>query len=223
MTYTVLVIAPHPDDETLGCGGTLLRAIAEGASVHWAIASTMSAAQGFSAQRIESREQEIAAVAKAYGFAGVHRASFPTTRLDTVPTAERVGWVSEVIAAVKPDTLYLPHPHDAHSDHTAVFEAAAACTKQFRYPSVRRVYVYETLSETEFGLSPGIAPFNPTRFVDVAGFISRKVEIMKFFASELGTAPFPRSIETIHALATYRGSVAGTTAAEAFMVLKEII
>ena len=223
MTNRILVIAPHPDDETLGCGGTLLRAIAEGASVHWAIASAMTEAMGFSASRIAQREREIEDVATAYRFDGVHRASFPAARLDTFPIAARVAWMADVIKAVQPETLYLPHPHDVHSDHAAVFDAAVACTKAFRYPSVRRVYGYETLSETEFGLRPGVTPFHPARFVDIAAHLDRKIEIMGLFSGEMGVAPFPRSAETIRALATYRGSVAGTVAAEAFMVLREII
>lgn len=222
MKRTLLVFAPHPDDETLGCGGTLLRAIAEGHAVHWAIASSMQTAQGFSAERIAAREQEIERVAEAYGFAGVHRGHFPTTRLDTVPAAERVAWCASVVQAVQPDTLYLPHPHDVHSDHGAVFDAAAACTKAFRYASVRRVYGYETLSETEFGLRPGVPAFQPQRFVDISEHMQRKIEIMELFSGEMGAAPFPRSAQTLRALAAYRGAVAGTEAAEAFMVLREI-
>lgn len=223
MIKRILVVAPHPDDETLGCGGTLLRAIAEGASVHWAIASAMTEAVGYSAARIAQREREIEDVAAAYCFASVHRAHFPAARLDTFPLAERVSWTAEVIKAVEPDTLYLPHPHDVHSDHAAVFDAAVACTKAFRFPSVRRVYGYETLSETEFGLRPGVPPFDPRRFVDVSAHLDRKIEIMGLFAGEMGAAPFPRSAETIRALAAYRGSVAGTVAAEAFMILREIV
>jgi N-acetylglucosamine malate deacetylase 1 len=223
VTNRILVVAPHPDDETLGCGGTLLRAKAEGASIHWAIASAMTEEAGYSASRIAQRDREIEAVASAYGFDSVHRARFPAARLDTFPMSERVSWLSDVMNAVHPDTLYLPHPHDVHSDHAAVFDAAAACTKAFRYPSVRCVYGYETLSETEFGLRPGVTPFHPARFVDVALHLERKIEIMGLFAGEMAAAPFPRSAETIRALAAYRGSVAGTVAAEAFMVLREII
>lgn len=223
MTDTILVVAPHPDDETLGCGGTLLREIAAGASVHWAIASTMTEAMGYAASRIARREREIEEIAAAYRFDAVHRAAFPAARLDTFPVAERVAWLADVMTVVQPDTIYLPHPHDVHSDHAAVFDAAAACTKGFRYPSVRRVYGYETLSETEFGLRPGVAPFHPTRFVDIAAYLDRKIEIMGLFSGEMHMAPFPRSAETIRALAAYRGAVAGTVAAEAFMVLREIL
>ncbi|QTN24269.1 PIG-L family deacetylase [Rhizobacter sp. AJA081-3] len=219
---TILVVAPHPDDETLGCGGTLLRAIAAGAEVHWAIASTMAGAPGFDAARLAPREREIEQVAAAYGFAGLHRAPFPATRVDTVPIAERVDWFARVVASIRPDTLYLPHPQDAHSDHAAVYEAAAACTKSFRYPSVRHVNCYETLSETEFGLLPRGGGFRPNRFVDIAAQLERKLEIMALYVGEMGPPPFPRSVEAIRALACLRGGVAGTPAAEAFMVLRSI-
>ncbi|HKW84801.1 MAG TPA: PIG-L deacetylase family protein [Burkholderiaceae bacterium] len=220
---TILVVAPHPDDETLGCGGTLLRELGQGAEVHWAIATTMAGAPRFDAARLQAREEEIEGVGRAYGFAAIHRASFATTRLDAVPIADRIDWFSRIVTSVRPDTLYLPHPYDAHSDHAAVFEAAAACTKSFRYPSVRRVYCYETLSETEFGLGAGgVGAFVPTRFVDIAPQLDRKLEIMAMYAGEMGMPPFPRSVESIRALACLRGVVAGTLAAEAFVVLRSI-
>ena len=218
----ILVVAPHPDDETLGCGGTLIKAIRSGAKVHWAIATSMRPEFGFAADRIAARNQEIDKVAAQYGFASVHRGEFPTTRVDTIPTVDRAQWMGSVIAHVQPDTLYLPHPHDVHSDHAAVFDAAAACTKAFRYPCVKRVYVYETLSETEFGLRPGIVPFQPNRFVDVTETIDQKIQIMSLYAGEMGEAPFPRSEQNMRAAARYRGAVAGCLAAEAFMVLREI-
>lgn len=218
----ILVVAPHPDDETLGCGGTLLRAVAEGHTVHWLIATQMDVSRMPSGERLAHREQEIEQVAAAYGFAGVHQAPFLATRLDTVPTGDLVGWVAGVVARVQPDTLYLPFRNDVHTDHAAAFDAAAACTKSFRYPCIRRVYAYETLSETEFGLRPGQPSFQPNRFVDIAGWLDRKIEIMRTYRGEMGDFPFPRSVEAIRALAAYRGVVAGVKAAEAFMVLREI-
>lgn len=219
---TILVIAPHPDDETLGCGGTLLRARAEGAAVHWAIASTMTREAGFSDERMAARRLEIDRVQAAYGFETVHQAPFAAARLDAVPAAKRVDWLSSVVTAVLPDALYLPYPHDVHSDHAAVFDAAMACTKGFRYRSVRKVYCYETLSETEFGLKPGAPAFQPNRFVDITAFLERKIDIMGLYAGEMAAAPFPRSADAMRALALYRGIVANCMAAEAFMILKDI-
>ena len=219
---TILVVAPHPDDETLGCGGSLLRAREEGAAVHWAIASRMTREAGFSDDRIAAREAEIHRVSAAYGFASRHQAPFTAARLDAVATADRVAWMASVVAQVQPEVLYLPYPHDVHSDHAAVFDMAQACTKGFRHRSVRRVYCYETLSETEFGLKPGSPMFQPNRFVNITGHLDRKIEIMGLYAGEMSAAPFPRSAEAMRALALYRGLVANCMAAEAFMVLKEI-
>jgi LmbE family N-acetylglucosaminyl deacetylase len=218
----VLCIAPHPDDETLGCGGTLLRHVAEGAAVHWLVMTAMDERQGFSAERIATRAAEIDRVAEAYRFAGVHRAGLPTTRLDTLPMSDLVGAVAAVVREISPRTVYVPYRNDAHSDHAAVFDAAVACCKSFRYPSIRQVLAYETLSETEFGLRPDDPGFRPNLFVDTTAWIDRKIEIMKLFAGELGSFPFPRSEECLRAQAMLRGSQAGVRAAESFMILKEI-
>lgn len=219
---TVLCIAPHPDDETLGCGGTLQRHIAAGDRVHWLIVTAISEPLGFSAARIASRASEIDAVASAYGFTQVHLAGLPTTRLDTLPKADLVAAISAVIGAVGPDTVYVPYRNDVHSDHSAVFDAAIACSKTFRYPSIRAIYAYETLSETEFGLRPDDPGFRPNLFVDIAAWLESKIAIMGLFAGEMGTFPFPRSEECLRAQAMLRGSQAGVVAAEAFMILKEI-
>jgi LmbE family N-acetylglucosaminyl deacetylase len=219
---TVLAIAPHPDDETLGCGGTLLRHVARGDCVHWVIVAEVKAAQGFSEDRIRSRNVEIDTVARAYGFAGVHRLDFPTMRLDTVPMGDLVGALGRVVKETHAQILYVPYRNDAHTDHTAVFDAAAACAKTFRYPTVRSVRAYETLSETEFGIRPDDHGFRPNLFIDIVGQLDKKLEIMGIFDSELGPFPFPRSEVTLRALAQLRGSQSGVHAAEAFMLLKEI-
>lgn len=218
----VLVVAPHPDDESLGCGGTLLRHIDEGDSVHWLIVTEMKVTQGFAPDRIVARSAEIEVVASNYRFAGVHHAGLPTTRLDTLPLGDLIGVIGKVFAAIRPHTVYVPYRNDVHSDHAAVFDATASCCKTFRYPSVKRVYAYETLSETEFGLRPGDAGFRPNMFVDIGDRLERKLQILSLYSGEIGAFPFPRSEECVRAQAALRGSQAGAFAAEAFMVLKEI-
>jgi len=131
--------------------------------------------------------------------------------------------VSERVKQLEPDTIYLPYRGDVHSDHAEVFDAVAACTKPFRYPSVMRVRAYETLSETEFSINPNDGGFKPNLWVDISCYIDKKVEIMKVYKGELGDHPFPRSEQNIRALATYRGAAAGVSAAEAFMSVKEIL
>ncbi len=220
---TVLVVAPHPDDETLGCGGALLRHKAEGDEVHWLIMTSMHESQGYSLSKIDERSKEIGSVTEQYKFDGVHALNFPTTELDTCPRGELVAAVAKVFENIEPTIVYLPYRKDIHSDHKITFDVAAACTKSFRYPSLKSVRAYETLSETEQSLSPDDSGFRPNLFVDISAYLDQKIEIMQLYKGEMDDAPFPRSQEVIEALARYRGSVIGSHAAEAFMSLREII
>ncbi len=221
-TKVVAVVAPHPDDETLGCGGTLLKHVARGDSVHWIIFTSISTLMGFTEARVRSRDEEIQRVTDSYSFAGTHRLDFPSTQLDKVPKADLVASLTAIVQRLGVQTMYVPYRSDAHSDHAAVFDACSVCVKTFRYPTVRSVRAYETLSETEYGVRPDAAGFRPNLFVDVSSFLDRKLEIMSIYASEMGTFPFPRSTTALRAQAQLRGSQCGAIAAEAFMVVKEI-
>lgn len=220
---SVLVIAPHPDDETLGCGGTLLRHKIEGDSIHWLIATRMDQSIGFSKEQIAHRETQLQSVTDLYGFDSVNTLDFITTRLDEMPMGDVVGSISRVVKNVNPHTIYLPYRGDVHTDHRVVFDAVISCTKWFRYPCIKRILAYETLSETEFGINPDSNGFRPNVFVDISAYMGIKLKILDTYATELGTFPFPRSVEAIQAQATLRGATAGCTAAEAFMLLKEIL
>jgi len=218
-TGPVLVLAPHPDDETLGAGGTLLRAARSGRPVHWLIATKMRAEDGWPADKMQKREAEIKAVAEAYGFAGVHILPFPAARLDTLPTGDLVAAIGKIVREVAPEIILLPHRGDAHSDHAAVHDAGAACAKWFRYPSVRWTLVYETLSETDAAVQDS-EQFHPDVFVDIAEHLEEKLRITSLFGDEIQPFPFPRSLEALRALAQTRGVACGTTAAECFMLLR---
>ena len=216
-----LVIAPHPDDELLGCGGTLLRRRAEGGTVGWVVMTALLPAEGWEAERIAERDAEIETVRCGLGVAPEHlyRLDYPTTRLDTVPMGNLVQRVSQVFQEFQPEEVLLPHRYDIHTDHRATFDAAAACTKWFRYPSVRRVLTYETPSETDFSLNPA-GGFRPNYFVDISDHLEAKLHLLQTYASELAPPPFPRSLENLRALATQRGAQAGCPAAEGFGVMK---
>ncbi len=220
MTDRLLVVAPHPDDETLGCGGTLLRTASEGAQIAWLIVTSMAENEGYSAESMAERKQEIVRVREAYGFCEVYALDLPARRLDTYPVAELVSEFGKIFNAFQPSEVFLPHRRDVHTDHRAVFDAGAACAKWFRYNSVRRVFAYETLSETDFALDAE-PPFTPNYFVDISEFLERKIEIMTMYRSEIGEFPFPRSVEAIRALATLRGASSGFGSAEAFQLLRE--
>jgi len=215
-----LIIAPHPDDEILGCGGTLLRKKFEGAELGWLIVTGISVEAGWTAERVSQRDAEITAVAEAIGFDRVFNLCLPTTQLDRLPMGSLVQQFSAVFQEFTPEEVMLPNRSDVHTDHRIVFDAAAACTKWFRYPSVRRVLAYETVSETEFGIDPACC-FKPNYFVDIGRFLERKLEVLEFYRSELGQFPFPRSVEAVKALAAVRGATAGFEAAEAFELLRE--
>lgn len=217
----IMVIAPHPDDETLGCGGTLLRYAAAGNELHWIIVTKMDESSAIFRERVESRKNEIKRVSQAYGFHQVHCFDFLTTQLDSLPKSDLIARFSAVFDRVKPDELLLPFPGDIHSDHEIVFECASASAKCFRHPSISRILAYEVLSETDYGISPVKSTFNPTVFVDVSTYIDQKIEIMKIYLNEMGAFPFPRSEEALLALSRVRGSASGFHHAEGFMLLRE--
>lgn len=217
----ILVVAPHPDDETLGCGGTLLKHIDAGDRVSWVIVTAMVPKSGYSASQRAKRRAEISAVAKRYGFSRVDALGLPTARLDVLPRADLVKNMAEVYRMVEPEVVYLPFYGDAHSDHRLVFEASTAAAKWFRQKNIRRLLCYETPSET--GLGFGSEAFQPNVFVNIEHQIVRKQAIARLYTSEMGVFPFPRSPEVLEALAAYRGVMCGCRAAEAFLLLREVL
>ena len=218
----VLVVAIHPDDETLGCGGTLLKHKESGDEIHWLIATEMTVEHGFKESVVRKRKEEIQKVNRLYNFDSISRLGFPTTKIDNNDTSFLVNKISKIFNQIKPDTVYLPFKSDVHSDHRCFFNAAFSCTKSFRYPFIKRVYMMETLSETEFAPSTKEDSFIPNIFIDISDYIDKKIDIMKVFESEIGDHPFPRSVRNIKALATFRGASSNCNYAESFMLLKEI-
>lgn len=218
----VLVISAHPDDETLGCGGTILKHKKNRDEVYWMIVTNVDTKNGWDEAIVARRQQEIAKVSELYGFTKIFKLDFPTMRLDTIPMNTLITSVSKVFNAVKPEIIYLPNRSDIHTDHQIVFQASFSCTKNFRYPFINKVLMYECLSETEFTPSCGDSIFKPNMFVDITPFFEKKIEIMKVYDSEIMNDPLPRSIETIECLAKLRGSRIGKMYAEAFSILIDI-
>lgn len=216
----VIIVTPHPDDETLGCGGTILKHQSLGDEVYWLIATKMHE-EYFPMERIQKRQDEIVQVAMHYGFSKTIQLPFNTAKLDEVSSSELVSKIGDVFKEIEPNIIYVPYRNDIHSDHKVVFDATMSCTKWFRYPSIEKVLVYETLSETDFIMNPDANGFRPTVFVNISEYLEKKLKIMRIYESEMASHPFPRSEEAIRALATLRGAVAGVMAAEAFMLVKE--
>lgn len=215
----IIVLAPHPDDETLGAGGLLLRARAAGRPIHWVIITQMRPEDGWPADKMARRKTEIETVANAFGFASIHILPFATTRLDTLPLGDVVMEIGKIVKEIAPEVILVPHRGDAHSDHAVVHDAGAACAKWFRYPSVKWTLVYETLSETDAAIQDSEV-FTPDVFVDITDHLERKLEITRMFGAEIQAFPFPRSPTAIRALAQVRGAASGSEAAEGFMLLR---
>lgn len=219
----VSIITPHPDDETLGCGGTILKHKADGDSVHWLIITGMTEKQGFSPQVIKQRQNEIESIARMYGFDTIYNLNLPTMRLDEIPLGNTINKISKVLLEVKPHILYLPNRSDVHSDHRIVFHAAWSCCKTFRLPFIRKILMYEIPSETDFAPALPESAFFPNIFSDISQYLEKKIEIMRIYRGEMKEHPFPRSEQNIRSLATVRGATAGVQYAEAFMLLREVI
>jgi len=215
----ILVIAPHPDDEVLGCGGTIGRLSSEGNTVTLCIV-TKPYPPDWSKEYIDKKAVEIEKSNKKLGITKTIFLGFPTVKLDTVPQKELNDALSRVIADTQPDIVFIPHNGDLNKDHRIVHEAALVVTRPL-CSSIKKILAYETLSETEWGHS--IAQFRPGVYIDITGFIELKKEAMQLFETELKIAPHPRSIELISALAMKRGSEIGVKYAEAFMLIREII
>jgi N-acetylglucosamine malate deacetylase 1 len=217
----ILIIAPHPDDETLSSGGTLLKHRSTGDEIHWLIITNISEKDGWGIEKIIERQEEIKKVSKAYGFKSVHKLDFPTMKLDSIPMSTLVERVSNIISKIRPHIIYLNDENDIHTDHQISFKASMSSVKSFRHPYIQRILMYETLSETEFTAPLEGKAFQPNVFVDITNYFEQKCSIMLEYTSEVMEPPFPRSIDVIEALAKYRGSRIGVKYAEAFSLLYE--
>ena len=163
----ILSIAPHPDDESLGCGGTLFRHKQDGDELYWAIATCISEDTGWSESAVKKRDAEIDAVAKKYGFADVFNFRLPTTKLDTLPLFDLIEKITDVYKKVEPEIIYMPSAHDVHTDHQLIAKALQSTFKWFRYPYIKKVLMYETPSETEINFVENRV-FRPNVFVKIS-------------------------------------------------------
>lgn len=218
----VLVVSPHPDDETLGCGGTIIKHVSKGDRVHWLIFTNISEESGYSSAKVIARQKEIDAVSREYGFSKLIKLDFPTAKLDTLSRLELVKTAHNAVLGCRPAVVYLPYLYDAHSDHRVVFDTMQSALKQFRMPSVKKILMYEVISETEFCLPVRGRGFLPNSYSDISGHLNRKISIMRKYKDELKGGSFPRSVKNMKALAGFRGASSGVNYAEAFMVLKEV-
>lgn len=218
----VIVISAHPDDETLGVGGTLLKHKRKGDLVYWLIATKISIEQGFSSERVNTRNKEIGMIAKEFEFQKVFQLDYPTMSLTSSSLQSLIPEISGIFTEVEPEIIYVLNRSDAHSDHRILFDSVMACTKSFRYPFIKQVLLYECISETEFAPALPERVFLPNYYIDISPYFHEKARILQIFQSEIGEHPFPRSIKNLEALAIFRGASVGVEYAEAFQLIKYI-
>jgi LmbE family N-acetylglucosaminyl deacetylase len=223
----ILVIAAHPDDEVLGCGGTVARLAAEKHDVFIAILGegiTSRYANRLDAdpeavQVLRKRSQE---VARMLGARDLAMFSLPDNRFDTVPLLDVVKIIEDLIARWAPQVVYTQHGGDLNVDHAVTFRATMTATRPMKGCSVRAVYAYEVASSTEWAFQQFSPPFRPNVFVDISTTLALKMKAMEAYESEVRAFPHPRSSAALQANAQKWGSVVGASAVEAFELIRSI-
>ena len=223
----VAVIAAHPDDEVLGCGGTVARLTAEGHEVTFLIlgegaTSRYDGRAEAPAEEVVDLEADARAAARLVGVEDVRFGGFPDNRFDSVPLLDCVKAVEALIDSVVPAAVYTHHPGDLNIDHLVTFRAVMAATRPMAGCPVRDVYAFEVASSTEWAFARLEPAFRPSVFVDVTETLEAKIAAMETYRSEARTWPHPRSPEALRAGAARWGSTVGVDAAEAFELVRSI-
>ena len=223
---TVLVCVAHPDDEVLGCGGTMARHVDRGDTVHVIfVADGVGSRKGSDAERerdLLERHQAARDAARIIGCEVPHCLDYPDQHLDTISLLDITQSIEALLAGIRPDVVYTHHGDDLNADHRLVCEATMTAVRPMPGHTVRAVYGFETLSSTEWAFHSRGNAFRPNRFIDIEATLGRKLAALRAYKTEMRDFPHARSFETVEALARLRGSIVGLAAAEAFMVLREV-
>jgi len=222
----ILIVSAHPDDEVLGCGGTIAK-YAKSNDIYLVVLG-----EGISsryAQREKAPKKELLELKKqsqkAGKFLGLKECFFfdlADNRFDTVPFLEIVKKIEEIIQKIKPEIIYTHHCGDLNIDHRITFQAVLTCTRPIADSSVKQIYSFEVASSTEWAFQKIKKPFLPNVFEDVSQTIGKKVKALELYKSEIKKFPHPRSREAILTIAKRWGSVVGSEYAEAFELIRWI-
>lgn len=215
----VMIFAPHRDDEILGVGGTIAKHVSQGDEVFVCEVTDVKD----NVALLETIKAEEKAAHKLLGIRETLSLGIPVVEMKNYSVYEKNRRFFEVVSYVDPEIVYLPHEGDMHTDHYETAQAAMVAVRPNGQNHVREVYVYETLSETEWNTPSVKNVFIPNVWNNITPFFTQKVAAMKCYQSQLQKFPHPRSIEAIEALATLRGSTIGCHYAEALMLVRKII
>lgn len=217
----ILIIAPHPDDEMIGLGGSIIRNIEIGNEIYVCFVCRGKEPL-FSDEDVLRCRRETSDCHAFLGIRERYYLDFPSVMLEKEDRYKINDGILSVLKKVAPTSVYIPHYGDLQKDHQIVAEAAMVAMRPKYELGVKRIYGYETLSETGWN-TPNIQnEFIPNVFVDISKQLEKKVKAMAFYASQLSPFPNARSVEAIEALARYRGALIHVAAAEAFMLIREI-
>lgn len=224
----ILVIAAHPDDEVLGCGGTIARYADEGSTVSVMILGEGVTSRDEERQRSKRglelrnlKEQSINAC-KILGVNYTSVYDLPDNRFDTVPLLDVVKLIEKEIAERKPEVIFTHSKSDLNIDHAITHRAVLTATRPVPGQPVKELYAFEVPSSTEWAFG-SFGSFNPNIFVDIKDYLVLKIKGMAAYGGESREFPHPRSAQALGALAEYRGGMAGFEAAEAFELIRKLI
>jgi len=217
----IIVVAPHPDDETLGVGGTISKLSSQGYEVHVLIVSGHLPPL----YKTEDYKKSVEEAYQSFKILGVTSSTFlemPCTMIGDLPVHEVNHKISQVFLDVKPHMVFCPYP-DRHIDHRLIFDSVMVATRPIGIGrNIEIVAAYETLSETHWN-APHIEPnFTPNWVIDISKHIHVKLEALKCYQSQISEFPNPRSIEAIEGLAKFRGTQAGFGYGEGFHIIRKI-
>jgi len=220
----VLVVVAHPDDEVLGCGATLARHADEGDTAEVVVLGRGALSrEGATPSDADELQRQAHEAARILGASGIRVLNLPDNRFDRMDLLDIVKQVEAEIHRVNPEVVYTHHAADLNIDHRRTFEAVVTACRPVEASGVRRILSFEIPSSTEWQ-SPTVPPgFLPNVFVDVTRTLERKLSAIGIYSGEIRSAPHPRSIEALTALACWRGASAGMKAAEAFVLVRQRI
>jgi len=224
MNNRILVIAPHADDEIIGCGATIAKHIDDGDDVFIVIATNAAygAPEFYTEDAVQIVRKEALNAHKLLGVKETLFLDFPAPALNAYPEYKISLKISSIIDKYKPSFLYIPHPGDIHQDHKAIYRASLVSARPQGNIKICNIYCYETLSETEWTPMQE-KPFVPNHYVNVTDYFNKKIEAMNCYKSQIKDFPHTRSIESFESLAKFRGSTIGVHKAEAFEVERQMI
>jgi LmbE family N-acetylglucosaminyl deacetylase len=214
----ILIIVAHPDDEVLGCGATIAKYTKNGNEVQ-----VVFLADGFSSRLNDDNRDAVAKqVAEILNCNQPIFLDFPDNQLDIIPLLEIVKKIEKVVGDFQPNIIYTHHFGDLNIDHQITHKAVmTACRPQPNF-CVKEIYSFEILSATHWQSSSMGNTFTPHYFVNINGFMSKKIEALQCYDNEMREAPHARSYESVKNLSRFRGSLVGIESAEAFCVERMI-